>query len=310
MIRRSLPAPSARPAPPVSPLRPVRPRPPFLRALGQQDPPERIEVAGRCWRLERVFKHDSWAATALYGIEAPAALPGAVQAAAGEEARRLVCKFNRVAPVFGLPLAWLGTLLARREGWFLETLASSGRVPCPHRHVAVEGRRLRHAVAHDFVDGEPLSRRSRLDGRFFPALHHLLDQMHGCGLAYVDLHKMENVLVGRDGLPWLIDFQVSFAWPRGQPWRALTHPLFSLLRSGDRYHLMKHWIRLRPEQCGLGPEDLERCRPRWIRWHRRIAVPLRHLRRRLLVWLGVRDRSGHAHSEAFAEEALRHRHRG
>ncbi len=84
----------------------------------------------------------------------------------------------------------------------------------------------------------------------------------------------------------------------------------SLLRSGDTYHLMKHWIRLRPDQCGLGPADLDRFRPRWIRWHRRLGVPLRRLRRQLLVWLGVRGPSGHAHSEQFAEEALRDRGRG
>jgi len=289
----------------------VRPRPPFLRALGRQEPPELIQVEGRSWALERVFKHDSWAATALYRIaqrttttddDAPF-LDGAPRPAPA-----LVCKFNRQAAVFGLPLAWLGRLLARREGWFLESLAATGRVPRPHRRIEAGGRLLSHAVAHDFVDGEPLSRRSSLDDRFFPALRDLLDQIHARGLAYVDLHKMENVLVGPDGLPWLIDFQVSFALPRRQPGRALARPLFELLRSGDTYHLMKHWIRLRPQECGLGPEDLDRYRPRWIRWHRRVGVPLRRLRRQLLVWLGVRDRSGHAHSEEFAEDAIRRRH--
>ncbi|MCP9927969.1 hypothetical protein [Cyanobium sp. CH-040] len=291
--------------------RPVRPRPPFLRALGRQEPPVLIEVEGRSWRLERVFKHDSWAATALYRIAQRTATTTAAapfQDPAAAPAPALVCKFNRQAAVFGLPLAWLGPLLARREAWFLESLAATGRVPRPHHRITTEGRLLCHAVAHDFVDGEPLSRRSHLDDRFFPALRELLEQMHARGLAYVDLHKMENVLVGPDGLPWLIDFQVSFALARRQPWRALGRPLFKLLRSGDTYHLMKHWIRLRPQQCGLGPADLDRYRPRWIRWHRRIGVPLRRLRRQLLVWLGVRDRSGHAHSEEFAEDAIRRRH--
>jgi hypothetical protein len=273
----------------------VRPRPPFLRALGRREPPAEVCVDGQPYSLERVFKHDSWAATALYRPQLPG-LP------------LVVCKFNRQAPVGPLPLAWLGPRLARREGRFLEGLAASGRVPRVYRQIGdPQGRLLRHAVGHDFVEGEPLSRHSTLNDAFFPALEQLLAHMHGAGLAYVDLHKMENVLVGADGLPWLIDFQVSFALPARQPWRALAQPVFSLLRSGDTYHLMKHWIRLRPEQCGLGPEDLDRFRPRWIRWHRRIGVPLRRLRRQLLVWLGVRDRSGHAHSEHFAEEALRDR---
>jgi hypothetical protein len=271
-----------------------RPRPAFLRALGRAEPPERVLVAAGIFRLDRVFKHDSWAATALYHREGEN----------GGEA--LVCKFNRQESVFGLPLAWLGPMLARREARFLERLAGTGRVPTVHRQVHdAQGRQLHHAVAHAFVPGAPLSKRSVLSDDFFPCLEQLLGRMHSDGLAYVDLHKMENVLVGPDGLPWLIDFQVSFALPHHQPWRGLVMPLFQLLRSGDTYHLIKHWIRLRPDQCGLGPDDLDRYRPRWIRWHRRIGVPLRSLRRRLLTWLRVRDASGHARSEAFAEEALR-----
>jgi hypothetical protein len=281
-----------------APASAVRPRPAFLRALGRAEPPQRVLVAARRYRLERVFKHDSWAATALYRLE-----PGEPD---GEEL--LVCKFNRQESVFGLPLAWLGPVLAAREARFLARLAGTGRVPAVERLVLNgQGRRLDHAVAHAFVTGEPLSKRAELQNAFFPCLEQLLAAMHADGLAYVDLHKMENVLVGSDGLPWLIDFQVSFALPRRQPWRALARPLFNLLSSGDRYHLIKHWIRLRPDQCGLGPADLDRFRPRWIRWHRRIGVPLRSLRRRLLTGLGVRDRSGHARSETFAEEALRQR---
>ena len=292
-----------------------RPRPPFLRALGRREPPLQIQVRGLRYSLVRPFKHDSWAATALYqraGAESEAVDPALLSAAAAAApALLLVCKFNRQASVFGLPLHWLGPVLARREGWFLERLATSGRVPAVHRLVCdSEGRRLPHAVAHDYVPGEPLSRHSQLGDAFFPALEQLLAVLHRQGLAYVDLHKMENVLLGPDGLPWLIDFQVSFALPARQPLRVLLQPVFGLLRSGDTYHLMKHWIRLRPDQCGLGPADLDRFRPRWIRWHRRLGVPLRRLRRQLLVWLGVRGPSGHAHSEQFAEEALRDRGRG
>ncbi len=283
--------------------RPVRPRPAFLRALGRCEPPIEILVDGRCYRFERLFKHDSWAATALYGHEVP--LVGELDRA-DTAPTLLVCKFNRQASVLGLPLAWLGPLLARREGRFLQRLAATGRVPVVYQRVCDgKGRVLPHAVAHDFVPGEVLSRRSMLSDDFFPCLEQLLRAMHADGLTYVDLHKMENVLVGPDGLPWLIDFQVSFALPGPQPWRALARPLFNLLRSGDTYHLMKHWIRLRPQQCGFGPEDLDRFRPRWIRWHRKVGVPLRQMRRQLLVRLKVRDSSGHAHSEDFAEEALR-----
>lgn len=282
----------------------VRPRPAFLRALGREEPPGRVLVASRSHRLVRVFKHDSWAATALYRQEGEGADLGDGE----HDGALLVCKFNRQASVFGLPLAWLGPMLAGREARFLTRLAGTGRVPAVEREVRDgRGRLLHHAVAHAFVVGEPLSKRAVLQDAFFPALQQLLAGMHAAGLAYVDLHKMENVLVGSDGLPWLIDFQVSFALPQHEPWRSLGRPLFDLLRRGDSYHLIKHWIRLRPDQCGLGPADLDRFRPRWIRWHRRIGVPLRSLRRRLLAWLQVRDASGHARSEVFTEEGLRDR---
>ena len=42
-------------------------RPPILRALGGRETPPEVVVDGRTYRRDVVFKHDSWAATALYG---------------------------------------------------------------------------------------------------------------------------------------------------------------------------------------------------------------------------------------------------
>ena len=46
--------------------RQVRARPRWLKALGLATPPETLEIAGVPHRLRETFKHDSWAATALY----------------------------------------------------------------------------------------------------------------------------------------------------------------------------------------------------------------------------------------------------
>src|SRR4051794_221535 len=169
------------------------PRPPVLRALGAADPPAAVEVGGEPYRLARVFKHDSWAATALY---------------AGRD-KRVVCKFNRVQPVGPVPMRWLGRVLADREAAILRRLADLPNVPRWSGPVRVNGRVLPNAVAHDFIPGHPLGDRERVDDRFFPALRAVLAAMHRRGLAYVDLHKRENVLVGDDGRPYLIDFQVG-----------------------------------------------------------------------------------------------------
>jgi hypothetical protein len=136
---------------------------------------------------------------------------------------------------------------------------------------------------------------------FFPTLEALLRAMHSRKIAYVDLHKRENILVDVEGDPFLIDFQISVAWPS---W-LVGGPLFAILRRSDEYHLMKHWARSRPEQCGIDEVALRKRIPWMIRAHRLVARPLREARRRLLVKLGVRAGKGRVETELFAEHALR-----
>jgi hypothetical protein len=271
----------------------VRGRPAFLRALGRAEPPERIDVDGVPYRRVDVFKHDSWAATALYENDRPDA--------AGD---RIVCKFNRVQSIFGLPMSWLGRRLARRETRALKLMADRPGVPAVRGRVHADGVRLKNAAAHAFVPGHPLGAEERPDGEFFPELLGLLHEMHRRGLAYVDLHKRENVLVGDDGRPYLIDFQVCFGlWSSAMRANPLLRFIHSSLCRGDLYHLAKHVRRCRPEQIGI--IETSEARPWWIRVHRVFAVPLRTLRRRLLTALGVRAKGGSAASEAFAEHAVR-----
>lgn len=268
----------------------VRPRPALFRALGAEEPPAEIEVGGRTYRRVEVFKHDSWAATALY--EGPAS--------------RVVCKFNRRQSLLGLPMAWLGRLLARHEARVLALLADLPNVPSPCGPVRVAGRVVPNAVAHEYVPGHPLRRHEAVRDDFFPRLRDLLGEMHRRRVAYVDLHKRENVLVGDDGEPYLIDFQISLAL--AQRWTGVAGPAWALLRllqQSDEYHLLKHIAKIRPDQTVAVAADPRRKIPWWIRAHRFIAVPFRELRRRLLVAVGVRGGKGRAASEQFAEDAVR-----
>lgn len=268
----------------------VRKRPALFRALGNSEPPARIDVDGCTYTLDTVLKHDSWAATSIYTANG----------------RLIICKFNRRQSLLGIPAGWIGRWLARREGSFLRRLGSLGQVPPVLGPVSVEGRVQKNACAREFIDGHPLGRYEDVSDKFFPSLHSLLAGMHAAGLAYVDLHKRENILVGDDGLPYLIDFQVCAAIPEGlmrrMPWlRGLLAPLFRM----DRYHVAKHHQRLRPDQCGLSRRDVQNQRPIWVRVHRFFAEPLRTLRRGLLVKLGIRNGTGQAHSELFPEDAIR-----
>ena len=262
----------------------VKPRPPLL-ALGKEEPPPQIDVDGKTYYLERIVKHDSWAATAFY--------------AAGD--RRIVCKFNRQQRIGLLPMRWLGRWLGRREAHALEVLAGLPGIPTVLGGVRHSGKPLRHAVAHDHIPGRPLRRIDHIAPSAFADLEELLAQVHRRGMAYVDLHKRENILVGEDGRLYLLDFQICFhmrAW-----WPANSLPvrlILGVLQRSDRYHLGKHYAHCFPDRSAQHIPYM----PWWIRWHRRVARPLRSFRRWLLVKLGVRAGRGRVDTELFAEEGV------
>lgn len=258
----------------------VRERPALLRALGLAEPPAAVNVDGRPLRHVTTFKHDSWAATALYRSDSGA---------------QVVCKFNRIEPVFGIPMSWLGRRLARRERRMLNVLAEERLVPAPCGDAYVSGRRVKNCVAHEFVPGRPLARRMPLAADFFEQLEALVQRLHRRGIAYVDLHKRENVLVGEDGQPHLIDFQISLLLPQRGP----AGVLLRMLQRCDEYHLAKHVRRGALDQGGALSRDAHR--PWLIRLHRAIAVPFRTFRRQLLVWMRVRSAGGRAHTEVEPE---------
>jgi hypothetical protein len=78
-------------------------------------------------------------------------------------------------------------------------------------------------------------------------LRYVLDAIHACDMAYVDLHKRENIIVGRDGGPHLVDFQVSFgAWPHWPGNGRLVHLVVRQLQEMDDCHYRKHYARCLP----------------------------------------------------------------
>lgn len=265
--------------------RSTKQRPPLLRALGRRDPPETIDVAGETFHHVRTFKHDSWAATALYQ----------------RDKRLIVCKFNREQSVFGLPARWVGWLLARRERNLLIELNEVPNVPNHSGIVTVAGRVLPTAVTHEYIAGQPLSWHTRVNDAFFPKLRETVLALHQRNIAYVDLHKLENVIVDEHGAPHLIDFQICMKSRRIWP----LSVVLDILQKSDLYHLDKHELRIGPKRADADTSrSIENLRPWWIRLHRFVAVPVRTARRRLLVAIGVRRPGGRASSEQFVEEGL------
>lgn len=260
----------------------VRQRPAIFRALGPAEPPTRIEIGCETFELRQIYKHDSWAATASYE----------------GGGRKIVCKFNRTQPCLGISLRWLGRWLAAREASFFQRLESVPGIPKGYDRVSIGGQAAPHAFAHDFIPGRPLSLVHDPNVAFFDQLVSLIDTIHSHRMAYVDLNKPENVLVGDDGRPYLFDFQISLRFP---DW-PVARWMLKILQQSDRYHLMKHrtWRLNRADF----DREMEQYRPWWIRGHRMIGVPLRSLRRTLLVWLRVRKGRGAAHTELAPEHGL------
>jgi len=245
--------------------------PSFLRALGRHDPPAEFEFLGKQYVLRRVFKHDFFAATALYE-------------GAGE---KVILKIGRRASLAFLPLRWIGRLLARHEAAALG--ACRGIVGVPR----LLGQWRSTGLVREYIEGRPLTRGMRVPDAFHSQLREIVKEIHGRGMAYVDLEKAENVLVGDDGRPYLIDFQIAWYVPRrwgGGLWPARA--VCRRLQSGDLYHLKKLVRRTRPDLL----TDRERAatyrKPWYVHVHAWFTSPLRRLRRRILNRLDPRRMPG------------------
>jgi hypothetical protein len=123
--------------------------------------------------------------------------------------------------------------LARRERAIYRLLAGVVGVPALYPEAGPNW------FAHAWVPGRPLSRRGPVPPGFFDDLEGLLGRIHARGVAYVDLSKRANVIVGEDGRAHLVDFQIS-----------ATGALGRLLMREDLFHLAK--LRRAPrERSGL-----------------------------------------------------------
>ncbi len=161
---------------------------------------------------------------------------------------------RRVACGGGLPLSGLvARQLLRRERRALQVLEGLAGVPRRLQEPAWasapgpdgEAPAAREVLARTFLAGTPLHRAEALPEDFFEHLAELVEQLHQRGVCHNDLHKEQNVVVGPDGRPGLIDFQLASVHPRrGRAFRARVRD--------DLRHVDKH--RRRYLQPGRGPD--------------------------------------------------------
>jgi hypothetical protein len=254
-----------------------KPTLPWLYAIPEGRLPDSIDVAGRTWTLEQTFKHDFFAATGCY--------------VCGSD--RAVLKVGRVGSFFGFPLRWIGRRLRDHESRLYRRLEDLPGVPAYLGDVGPTG------FAHAYIPGRPLGRRDEVGDRFFDELEALLGEIHAREIAYVDLNKRQNVLLGDDGRPYLIDFQISYALrPSGWRRNPFTRWLLRRFQNADRYHFCKHKRRLRPDLLTAQEREIAERVGFWIRLHRAIARPLIQARRVVLRSLRKREEMDVAGSSA------------
>lgn len=239
----------------------------MFRALGRDEPPATIIIEGCRYSRESVLKHDSWAATAVFSD------PGG---------HRVACKFNRTHRLFCVPMRWLGRRLAQREWKALQRLSGTEGVPTPVGPVSADGMLLPNAVAHRWIEGETFKPWLRVDEHFFPRLREVIATLHSLDMAYVDMSKWENILIGNDGRPYLLDYQIHFHLPRRWPARWMLR----WFQSADLYYLHRQWLRARPDQ--VSPEDREAWmrQPGLVYVCETLGAPWRWLRLRILALFG------------------------
>jgi len=171
---------------------------------------------------------------------------------------------------------WLSRRLAAREARALEALRELPQVP---RLLTWNGRMLQRS----WLPGLPLHRATPPARAYFREALTLVRRMHAAGVVHNDLAKEPNWLVGSDGRPALVDFQLAMR-PR------YRGRLFRMLAYDDLRHLLKHKRSYRPQDLTARQRAiLVRRSPLAALWARTGKPAYRFVTRRLLGWS---DREG------------------
>ncbi len=149
---------------------------------------------------------------------------------------------RRVACGSGIPGSRIvARILMARERRALVALQDVGRVPRLVSDPAWAGTASadgsvpdpRDVLVRTCLEGAALHQCTRLPLDFFDELEELVRVLHAHGVAHNDLHKEQNILVGPDGLPQLIDFQLASI-------HAKASRLLASRTRDDLRHLAKH----------------------------------------------------------------------
>lgn len=249
-----------------------------LYACGKKGLPKTIRLDKNTYNLSKILKHDFFAATALYLLKNH-------QTETSENTPlKVVLKTYRKQHLFGLPMSWLGKIICNHEVENLQRLRSLTQVP---ELISLYDR---SGFIYQYIEGRTLAETKNPPDHFFDQLLDLLKKIHNRGIVYLDMNKRSNIIIGPDGRPFLIDFQISLFLNKNPIFgKNFAESLSNCLKKADLYHLLKHKRKLKPELLRPEEKNISRTKTKLIILHRLIAEPFKKLRRGLLRYLYSRN---------------------
>ncbi|HEG42506.1 MAG TPA: hypothetical protein ENH94_00505 [Phycisphaerales bacterium] len=233
--------------------------------------PRAINYRRNAYYLQKIFKHDFFAATALYTLHLD------TNDNCGDVPEKIILKVGCHQFFFGIPMAPVGLFLSGREIRNLRRLKGFDNVP------QLLGEYGRYGFLYKYIEGKTLAEAEDVSEEFFDKLAALLTRLHAEDFVYLDMNKRTNILIGADGQAHIIDFQISFhiagtGFLLGRLFRKIRRRL----QREDWYHLYKHKRKVTDKGLTYAEIKASRNPSLLIRMHRIIATPLRKGRRRIL----------------------------
>jgi hypothetical protein len=190
--------------------------------------PQTLEIKGGTYTYEKILKEDFFSINVLYRAESGG---------------RYVLKISDFRFILGFLLTPFAILMSSREYRIYSMVANLPLVPELGPRFGMRG------YLHKFIEGKTLHELERegnrnLPDNFFDKLKVTIDEIHRRRIFYMDLNKQGNIILGDDGQPYLIDYQVCIHFKYRN---RLFDKLFDLFIKEDIYHLYKHKKRFRPD---------------------------------------------------------------
>ncbi len=122
---------------------------------------------------------------------------------------------------------FVGIIAIRREALTYKKLEGIRGIPKCYGMID------RYAIALEFIPSRHgyEMKKEDLDASFFDKMRDVIDAVHERGVVLCDRRNLENILMGRDGQPYLIDFATAFQ--RGGRLNIIKNKVYHIFHQDD-----------------------------------------------------------------------------